>query len=459
VHRTIAFHLLVLAAPLGAGEADQDPRARGQDDPQRRITDLEKQAAADRRRIGELEKRLDAERRAALAEEVEAFLQEAPPLQGGVAPARLIDVSADLLIGGGGSTASNDDLLLLQAGGHDPRRRGFTLQQLELSLIGNVDPYFRGEAHLILVLDPEGNETEIELEEAFLQTLSLPLDLQLEVGQFFTEFGRTNPRHPHQWHFVDQPIVLNRFFGPDGMRAPGFRLGWLAPTPFFLQVHLGMQNAEGETMTSFLGNEEVAEERGVGGRPFVDRDVHSLEEFVYLLRVEASWDLRESWTALVGASAVFGPNSTGSEGRTVVYGVDVYVKWRPPAHDQGWPFFTFQTEVLGRSYRADAFDDGVDMFPRTTFDDGGFYAQFLYGWRRPWTGGLRVEWATGEDADGDPFRDDRLRLACLLAYHPSEYSRIRLQVNFDDADFLSSDEVSFWLVFEIGLGAHPAHTY
>ncbi len=86
-----------------------------------------------------------------------------------------------------------------------------------------VDPYLRGDANIVLLIDEEG-ETVIELEEAWLSTLDLPFHLELEAGQFFTEFGRLNPTHPHSWDFVDQPVVNSRIVGPDGLRSPGLQL-------------------------------------------------------------------------------------------------------------------------------------------------------------------------------------------------------------------------------------------
>jgi hypothetical protein len=108
----------------------------------------------------------------------------------------------------------------LQLGGHDPRQRGFTVQGLELNLSGAVDPYFRGAANVLFSIDSEG-ESYLELEEAWLETISLPGTLQLRAGQILTEFGRQNPTHVHSWSFVDTPLVLGRMFGPDGLRNPG----------------------------------------------------------------------------------------------------------------------------------------------------------------------------------------------------------------------------------------------
>jgi hypothetical protein len=62
--------------------------------------------------------------------------------------------------------------------------------------------------------------------------------------------------------------------------------------------------------------------------------------------------------------------------------------------------------------------------------------------------------------DDDPFRDNRQRLSPLLLWHPSEFSRLRLQYNYDRADHLEDkDAHSVWLGVEFMYGAHPGHTY
>ena len=65
-----------------------------------------------------------------------------------------------------------------------------------------------------------------------------------------------------------------------------------------------------------------------------------------------------SLTTQIGASGLFGPNGTGADGRTYLYGADMIWKWQPPNHFRGWPFLTWQTEVMRRDYEADHFVDG-----------------------------------------------------------------------------------------------------
>lgn len=383
---------------------------------------------------------------------------------------RLMDISMDALFAAGASTEDDESLQTLQGGGHDPRKRGFTVQNIELSLMGAVDPYLTGEAHLIFFLDPLSGETAVELEEIFLTTQALPHGLQLEAGHFFTEFGRFNPRHPHQWHWQDQPVINTRLFGPDGMRGPGFRLGWLTPLPWFSELHIGAQNANGETMASFLASDEFFEERPIGGRPFVDRGVRTLGDLVYLARLDNSWDLTDEVTAKLGLSGLYGPNTTGPEAETFIYGADLLVKWRPSTNVRGWPFLVWESEVMQRDYKAAAFfddadpDDVVDL-TAATLRDWGLNTQLLYGFHPGWAAGVRYEYAAGSGQsvggrEADPFRDDRRRVSPLLVWHPSEFSRLRLQYNYDRTDHLADkDAHSVWLGVEFMYGAHPAHTY
>lgn len=390
--------------------------------------------------------------------------------QVGGARLRLIDISLDALFAAGGSTESDESLQSLQGSGHDPRKRGFTVQNVELSFTGAVDPYFTAEAHFIYFLDPLEGESIFELEEVFLTTQSLPYGLQLEAGQFFTEFGRINPRHPHQWHWEDQPIINTRLFGPDGMRGPGFRLGWLTPLSWFSQLHFGMQNANGETMASFLASEEFFEERPIGGRPFVEREVDNLDDLVYLIRWDNSWNVSDEITTGFGFSGIFGPNASGPDGRTRIYGADFILKQRPVSHFRGWPFIIVESEIMKRDYDADPFFDDSDPdniidLAGETLRDWGLYIQLLYGFRYRWATGLRYEYVSGseesvEGREADPFRNDRYRISPLLAWYPSEFSRIRLQYNYDHADHLEDENAhSVWLGFEFLYGAHPAHTF
>lgn len=405
----------------------------------------------------------------------------------GQATLRLLEPSLDVMAAGGWSTANDSELKTLEGGEHDPRRRGFTLQQAELSLYGAVDPYFTAEAHIVFY------EGGVELEEAFGTTQRLPYGLQVEAGYYLTEFGRLNPTHPHAWSWIDQPIVNTRMFGGDGLRSAGVQGSWLLPLPFFSELWLGVQNANGgEYTVSFLADE------GIGGYPAVRTDTRNFGDLLYLARSATAWNMGDEVSALLGFSGLFGPNSTGGGARTFIYGADFTLKWRPVDNFRGWPFLLWQTEVMKRDYTAEPFvagtvpdDDGDDhghahglatiahdahddddhqepgeTVPGQILRDWGFYTQLLYGFRHPWAAGVRVEWVSGsgesvpEGRSNDPLRDDRLRVSPLLQYQPSEFSRIRLQYNYDHATALPGEDAStVWLALELLYGSHPAHKW
>jgi hypothetical protein len=381
---------------------------------------------------------------------------------------RLIDISFDLLGAAGTSTADEADLRNLEAGGHDPKNRGFTIQNVELTLAGVVDPYLRGDSNIVLQIDENG-ETVIELEEAYLTTLDLPFNLQLKAGQFFTGFGRLNPTHPHTWDFVDQPVINSRLFGPDGLRSQGAQLAWLTPLPFFAELTASVQNAHGETTTSFrnVPGETVA------GRVLIERPVESAKDLLYLLRLRTSFDPTEELTLVPGLSALFGPNASGTQTQTQVYGADLYAKWKPLINDQGWPFVAWQTEAMLRRYQAAEVisDSGAAVEPTVVLNDWGLYSQLLWGFARPWVAGVRYDYARGEADDftlpdssyrsaSDPLRDQRQRFSGVVSYYPSEFSKLRLQYNYDHSQFLSrGDAHSVYLQCEILFGAHGAHKF
>ena len=100
-----------------------------------------------------------------------------------------LNISFDAIIAAAASSAH--DLGALEVGDHDPQTRGFNARNLEIALDGAVDPYFEGFGNIVFKLDSR-NQTAVEVEEAFAQTTSLPLGLQVKAGQFFAPFGRIN---------------------------------------------------------------------------------------------------------------------------------------------------------------------------------------------------------------------------------------------------------------------------
>lgn len=361
-----------------------------------------------------------------------------------------LNIAFDALIAAGASTEPNVEQL--ESGGHDPAQRGFTFQNGEVVLDGAVDPYFRGQANVVFRIDPDGG-TEVELEEAYATTTSLPHGLQVKAGQFLTEFGRINSTHPHTWDFVDQPLVVGRMFGGDGLRNVGARVSWLMPTPFYSEALVTIQNARGETATSFGSTAGETQ----FGRPLDPDNVKSLSDLLVVPRYDASIDVSDTQTVVVGASGAFGPNGTGDGASTAIGGIDAFWKWKSARAQKGFPFVKVQAEGMVRSYDAAA----TATLPEATFHDHGGYAQVVWGVKPMWTVGARFDVTGGDTGDDptDPRFADRRRAALEGTWYPTEYSKLRVQYAYDDRSGGFKDANSVWLQFEFLLGAHAAHKF
>ena len=385
----------------------------------------------------------------------------AEPITVARAGSAYMNISFDALMDVGGSSKA-DPSAQLELGDHDPIKNGFSLRNAEIAVDGAVDPYLKGFGNIVLKLD-KNNETEIELEEAYALTTTLSGNLQAKAGQFFSAFGRQNSQHPHQWAFVDAPIILERALGPDGLRSIGAQGSWLLPTPFYTELSLGIMDGQGGTSFSFR-NQGEGDGLGVDrfhGRATIDRGLRGPGDLVFVPRLSSSFDLTDEQTLVAGVSGAFGPNDTGVGKRTEIYGADLYWKWKAPNASEGFPYVSWQTEALYERYDAGADPTAPIPLPAETLRDWGMYSQVLWGFKPRWVAGIRGEYANGNrgafDAE-DVFRGERERISPALTFYPSEFSKLRLQYNYDHGALFGNAH-SVWLQMEFMLGAHGAHKF
>jgi len=384
--------------------------------------------------------------------------EQVAPAPAAAAGRAYMNAGFDVLLNAGWSTTP--DLGLYQPGDHDPSQRGFSLRNAELALDGAVDPYFKAFANLVFKTAPD-ESTELELEEAYAQSTALPGNLQLKAGRFFAEFGRENNQHPHVWDFVDQPLALNRMFGSDGLRQNGARLSWLTPLPFYTEALLGVFNGQGGDAYSFRNPGDAGPD-GVTrlyGHATAARDLRGPGDLLYVPRLATSFDLTDAQTLLLGASAAFGPNDTGPDARTQIYGLDAFWKWKPANAGAGWPFVKVQSEVLWRDFNAGA--DPAASLPDERLRDWGLYAQVLWGFTRGWVAGLRGDYVAGNSgasAAGNAQRAEAERLSPNLTWYFTEFSKLRLQYNYTHV-VANADEQAVWAQLEFMIGAHAAHKF
>lgn len=365
----------------------------------------------------------------------EGVARDAPDLSkvnlGAGLPAPLQSMNPDiaLVLDVAGAWFSTDEPM--QLGGHDPQETGFNLQSLELAVGSTVDPFFRFDANLVF------SQFGVEVEEAYATTLALPASLQARGGQFLTRFGRANPTHVHQWHFVDQPLVIGKLMGSEGNRGLGAELSWLAPLPWFLEIVGSATNADGECCArSYFGADDIG--------------VRSPFDLVGTLALKQFFPLGDDLSLLAGLSAQTGPNPTGNLNRTNLYGADLVLRYRPLDAPTRWSL-SLEVEAMLRTRQV----------PFEVLTDGGGYAQLVWQIDPTWETAARYELVTG--VEGDPLDPEwtklRHRGAAQLTYYPSHFSRLRLQTTVDVPTWQEEPIFAVIAAFEVVVGAHGAHAY
>ena len=117
-------------------------------------------------------------------------------------------------IDGKGATLVGEALQPSGGSGHaqGATENRFNFREAKIAFSATVDPYF--DAHTYLAVDKDGN---LDLEEAYLQTRSLPYGLRLKGGKFLSGFDYINRQHPHQWDFIDQNLAYLNLLGDHGL--------------------------------------------------------------------------------------------------------------------------------------------------------------------------------------------------------------------------------------------------
>jgi len=323
-----------------------------------------------------------------------------------------------------------------------PGVRGLSLDETELNFQANVDPYLFG--NLTLSIDQPYDHLGIE--EAFVQTTSLPWGFTLRAGRFFSGIGYLNEQHSHTWDFADQAlpyrVFLNTQYDDDGVQ-----LRWLAPTAQFLEF--GGELFRGDAFPA-------------AGAAHVGFGAHSL--FVH-----TGGDISESSSYRTGLSWL---RTKASDRTTPVPGgpddifngdsdnliFDAVYKWAP----NGNPVES-NLKVQGELFAHR--DNG--QFNSIPYGSGwrtGFYVQAAYQFIPQWRVGVRYDQVNGTRQTGllsgttvDNLGITPRRASAMLEYNTSEFGRLRLQFNRDWSRGTPDSQAI--LQYIVSIGAHGAHIF
>jgi len=336
---------------------------------------------------------------------------------------------------------------------------GLNLRHLELQFSANVDPYFKGSA--IAAIDLEA----AEMETAEIETTALPWGLKLKGGKFFSDFGYINAQHSHQWDFSDQPLIYKLCLGDHGLNDKGIQVSWLVPTPFYLVIGTEAFQGENETMFAYSGEAPLPSHKGPRLGVAWLKVSPELPGF-HALQVGAFGATGKHQEAHDGDGD--GNEDHWLDGDNSFWGCDFVYKYNSPK-GYGEGDFALQGEYFSRRKALDlvAHDLAPALVGNRRIDDqDGYYVQTVYGFLPRCRGGLRWEQVglLNESALPDGTSEEygiSHRVSAMIDLTPSEFSRLRLQVNQGAYGTPDGKEnvIEIYLQWMISIGAHGAHKF
>lgn len=192
--------------------------------------------------------------------------------------------------------------------------------ELEIAATGYLNPFARADIYLGI----HGTEGPIEIEEAYMTLLrGLPLNLQLKAGQYLPDFGKLNTQHPHQWSWIERPLMFQEMFGHDGFRDIGINLSSLVPigsTALGLSVHALRTGGVGEHHHHDGESEEEENHEG---------EENTLKNLGFLGRISAFIPLNDVTFLETGASWLRAESMPVENLYADMLDLDFKLKWRP----------------------------------------------------------------------------------------------------------------------------------
>jgi hypothetical protein len=327
-----------------------------------------------------------------------------------------------------------------------PPRRGFGLGESELVISSNIDPYFRGQLVAALSAD-----NEVEVEEAFFQTLALGRGFTIKGGRFLSGIGYQNPIHQHAWDFQDAPLPYKAFLG-GRLNDDGVQAKWIAPTD--LLVELGVEAGRGRQFPGSDPNKNSAGLWSLFGHLGGDAGAGGAWR-AGLSYLKTSPQERSFTDAGVPQSFT---------GDSKLWIADAVLKWAPQGNGS-----VTNLKLQGEYFRRT--EDGSLTYAGVPGGYGsrqsGWYAQAVYQFMPRWRVGYRYDRLNHGAVSSDltPVQAPLLltdynptRNSVMLDWSPTEFSRLRLQLAQDKSRAGATDN-QVLLQYIFSLGAHGAHVF
>ncbi len=314
------------------------------------------------------------------------------------------------------------------------------LKELELNFAQVVDPYSRMDA--IIAFNDNLEAQNVDIEEAYYTRWGLPLGFTTQLGKFRSKIGKVNLQHLHQLSTADYPLVIQDFFGDEGLAASGARLQNYIPNPWDIPLEITGEVLRGNNGASFSGKSR---------RP------------IFNTHLKTSFDMTDDSNAEFGFTSLFGDENPpltiiseedGSESTVTreggndrygvkVFGADATFNWLLPEGKE----LKWQNEIY--------FQNRGNLV-HANDNPWGFYTLLEHRFSKRFSVGTRFDYLEPLDIQGQ--HGQTIGVSPYLIFWQSEFADLKLQYSHTEpagADARSDNAVYITVDFLIGAHKHP----
>jgi hypothetical protein len=305
-------------------------------------------------------------------------------------------------------------------------------REVELVFGHPIDPYSR--------LDVTATFSDFEeptLEEAYITHWGLPGEITAKLGRMRPKIGKASTIHGERLETVDYPLVVQRYFGNEGLFRTGLELTEFIPAPWTAVTHeLTVGTMEGGV--------------GEGGTLFgATRRKPS-----YYAHLKHFWDLSDVTNAELGTTYLAGSQDADSDLEVHTLGLDAtLVHYVTPTNKLKW-----QSEAYLQR-RDESSSVNTDTGEDTLFNNNPLGWYTLLDYRLSPRVGVGGRFDYVEPIGADPARlarDAETAWSGYLTLHQSEFARWRVQYRHTDFAAGGDDNTIFaQAIFIIGVDRHP----
>jgi hypothetical protein len=294
-------------------------------------------------------------------------------------------------------------------------------RELELTFGHPIDPYSRLDVTIGF-----SDFEDADLEEAYVTHWGLPAEMNARLGRFRPRIGKASAVHRDVLETVDEPLVVARYLGEEGLFQTGAEVSGFIPAPWTAVTHevTGgvMEGGIGESGTLFGGTRRRPSFYG------------HLKNF---------WDVSDETNAELGLTYLTGSSDGDTSYEVHALGLDAtlvhFIRARNPLKWQS------EVYVQDRDEAGDALNN-----------PWGWYSLLDYRLNQRFALGGRLDYVEPVGLSSSArVRPGDTAFGGYLTFHQSEWARWRLQYRHTDFAAGGDDNTVFVQgTFSIGVHKH-----